>query len=88
MKQAISFFGLAMATALTFAAITVSNSAYAFRDNLQFDHLSWCEDNKVMMSNPDGKSSKVVADCNQDQKICTSGQTYTRDRVTYFAYCK
>lgn len=88
MKQAISLFGLAMATALTFAAITISNSAYAFRDNLQFDHLSWCEDNKVMMSNPDGKSSKVVADCNQDQKICTSGQTYTRDRVTYFAYCK
>jgi hypothetical protein len=87
-KQAISLFGLAMATALTFAAITISNSAYAFRDNLQFDHLSWCEDNKVMMSNPDGKSSKVVADCNQDQKICTSGQTYTRDRVTYFAYCK
>ncbi len=88
MKQALGFFSLVLATAAAVAAFTVSAPANAFRDNLQFDHLSWCEDNKVMMSNPDGKSSKVVADCNQEQKVCTSGQTYTRDRVTYFAYCK
>ncbi len=85
MKQSFIFFGLAIAAV---SVVAISNSANAFRDNLQFDHLSWCENNKVMMSNPDGKSSKVVADCDQDQKVCTSGQTFTRDRVTYFAYCK
>lgn len=82
---------LTLAASLLSAATLVvafNQGALAARDNLYFDHLSWCENNKVMISSQDGKSSKLLADCDLEKKVCTSGQTMTRDRITYFAYCK
>jgi hypothetical protein len=72
-------------------SVLLSQSAPAaelyYEHELEFDHLSWCEDNRVVYS-PDQKELKVLADCDLDNKKCTAGQRMTRDRVTYFAYCK
>ena len=80
---------LAIALVLSSTAAMAQNRVVfgGMKDDLRLEFLSWCEGNKVMAENEEGKNY-VRTNCEDQGQVCKVYDAYKFGTVLYSAACE